>query len=486
MIAAGTRLGIAIRLAAAFISVAALVLTANFTVEQGVLIERTTQITHTVPVPVPAVAPVAEPSEQAFAPRVVTSEKLLGSIERFERAVLGRVEDSSERNSLEYERCAVDLAHASAAFVSSAYALSGTSLPKIATEVKNYESHGKSLIDTADSRRSALAQHAALIEALNARIKASLDAAWKIFGRVVARQSLMQLTTTLDRLRQDSASLGSVMGAQNADNIAAVDKDEQSFVDLFESSAQSYRRSQGDRWYDVMHDNMQQLVAARESAVQLTQTLQTLSEEFSTQRSALTASVPAKIEAPAVRAAPRPPTATITELSQASIAPVIETHSVTTSLPQDRQRRANFAYASAAVLLLLLYICVATVLSIVRPVRRLILASELLAKGNNEVRVDRGGVKELDTLALAFNSMADELAAAKATAEEYRKGLEAKVAERTYQLQQLAENDPLTGLPNRRELFALLNAAIVGARANSHLLGVFFVLFFFLLDDVLF
>jgi diguanylate cyclase (GGDEF)-like protein len=42
-------------------------------------------------------------------------------------------------------------------------------------------------------------------------------------------------------------------------------------------------------------------------------------------------------------------------------------------------------------------------------------------------------------------------------------------------LQELAERDPLTGLPNRRELFVLLNAAIERARNEGYLVGVFFL-----------
>ncbi len=107
--------------------------------------------------------------------------------------------------------------------------------------------------------------------------------------------------------------------------------------------------------------------------------------------------------------------------------------------------------------------------------RRLLTATTQLATGDTKVRVRRGGIKELDTLAVAFNAMADELSIAKASARDYQQGLEAKVAERTRQLQDLAERDPLTALPNRRELFALLNAAIDRARAGGYQVGVFFL-----------
>jgi diguanylate cyclase (GGDEF)-like protein len=49
------------------------------------------------------------------------------------------------------------------------------------------------------------------------------------------------------------------------------------------------------------------------------------------------------------------------------------------------------------------------------------------------------------------------------------------VEERTRQLKELAERDPLTGLPNRRELFTLLNAAIERARLKGCHVGVLFL-----------
>jgi diguanylate cyclase (GGDEF)-like protein len=124
---------------------------------------------------------------------------------------------------------------------------------------------------------------------------------------------------------------------------------------------------------------------------------------------------------------------------------------------------------------LLIGISLATVLSIVRPVGALLNATARLAQGDSAIRVARGGIRELDTLAVAFNAMADQLATAQLATREYQLALETKVAERTHQLQELAERDPLTGLPNRRELFVLLNAAIERARAENYLLGVLFL-----------
>jgi diguanylate cyclase (GGDEF)-like protein len=172
--------------------------------------------------------------------------------------------------------------------------------------------------------------------------------------------------------------------------------------------------------------------------------------------------------------APRPSAGVDTALT-ALPAPVVETHSVVTRTPPAQSRRSTIAWISATVLLLVAFISLSAVLSIVRPVRRLIAATSRIAKGDHAVRVERGGIKELDALAVAFNAMADELAIAKAAARDYQQSLEAKVTERTHQLEALAKHDPLTGLPNRRELFALLNAAIARARAARERVGVFFL-----------
>jgi diguanylate cyclase (GGDEF)-like protein len=71
--------------------------------------------------------------------------------------------------------------------------------------------------------------------------------------------------------------------------------------------------------------------------------------------------------------------------------------------------------------------------------------------------------------------MADKLAAAQATTLEYQGQLEARVDERTRQLTHLAEHDPLTGLPNRRQLLSYLNISLKDAARDGTQVGVFFL-----------
>ncbi len=76
-------------------------------------------------------------------------------------------------------------------------------------------------------------------------------------------------------------------------------------------------------------------------------------------------------------------------------------------------------------------------MSVVGPVRRIRTATLKIAGGETSVRVNRGGIRELDDLAISFNQMAEQLADAKAAARSYQEQLEAKVKLRTRELRHL-------------------------------------------------
>ncbi len=65
---------------------------------------------------------------------------------------------------------------------------------------------------------------------------------------------------------------------------------------------------------------------------------------------------------------------------------------------------------TAIVISFITAISIATVRAVLTPVRRILRATAQVAKGDMQVRVPRGGIRELDTLAGAFNGMAGKLA----------------------------------------------------------------------------
>jgi diguanylate cyclase (GGDEF)-like protein len=129
----------------------------------------------------------------------------------------------------------------------------------------------------------------------------------------------------------------------------------------------------------------------------------------------------------------------------------------------------------AAVLWVVVIVSVSLVLSISLPVRRLTVATRLIAAGNRGARAPRGGSAEVDELAESFNAMADQIARAEAELRAHQAELERHVAERTRQLHHLAHHDPLTQLPNRRQLAACLTSALSRASATGHRVGLLFV-----------
>jgi diguanylate cyclase (GGDEF)-like protein len=128
-----------------------------------------------------------------------------------------------------------------------------------------------------------------------------------------------------------------------------------------------------------------------------------------------------------------------------------------------------------AVLGVLLAVSLLFSLSITVPVRRLTAATRALAAGNRAARAPRGGSAEIDELAESFNAMADQIAHAESDLLAHQAELEQHVAERTQQLHHLAHHDPLTQLPNRRQLSTCLAAALTHAAATGQRVALLFV-----------
>ena len=141
----------------------------------------------------------------------------------------------------------------------------------------------------------------------------------------------------------------------------------------------------------------------------------------------------------------------------------------------DSEQTIRTATYKAVVLTLLALLATAWVIT--WPVRRLTAGTRRLAAGDLATRVTRGGASEIDELAHAFNHMATELADAERAVKTYQAQLEQRVEQRTLQLRHLAEHDPLTNLPNRRQLFQHLNEMLDAAGhstpAGSHIAVLF-------------
>jgi diguanylate cyclase (GGDEF)-like protein len=535
------RLGIAAHLAISFAAVAVLAVVANLIVEGKVSMLRTTQVRQeqvasALPVStavVQPVAPLAAPAPVSVRLPFPSADPLLRAMNRLDRTVDASTDGNVIELSARYQKLATELDRAAAAFTAAATADGESPPARFMVTLRSYRQHGADRIELTASRRKLMAGYSSHFGQLNTRVKKSLDHAWNIFGRVMARQSLVKLSSDLDDLRRRYVEFvaADTVDSSTFDTLGA---SEGALAQTLTQNRDGFTRADGQDWYTKSQDDLQAMSAARKALLQIDRARKDGARKFGDDSSAVsqilgrmgktetyvarrsvgadsaggqpvaagrqhapaaggavageqhaTQAVGAISDGqPALRAGRATggsgPTATASSpATTASPTDSIDAQmqsSVDTTLdPHAYQRNALIAWLSGGVLLLVVYISAGTALSIVRPVRRLMSASACIAKGESGVKVPRGGIRELDTLALAFNDMAAQLAVAQEAARDQQYLLEAKVAERTRQLQELAQLDPLTRLANRRHFFTLLNAAIDTATREKRLVGVFFL-----------
>ncbi len=445
-------IGIMPRLIIAFASVSALAATANLIVENGVAIlehqrnvalERSTLDARQI---------TALRESVGKAKQVALSAEILGAWGEFDRAAQEHADVDSRTSATHYARARAALDRAAATFLETTGAAESR-LPRLVTEHKN---SANSVVVSRRARRELLSKYSGLLTGMDMRVRTALEQSWKITSRIGAREPLLEVRAQLDVVRASFTARGSIDGREiDTGPLAAA---ERVLAATLRDRETALRRSSGADWYQAMAGDTQALTTTRVALFKNEERRMTAIDAFARESRRLAALLPARLpEAPAEATLPTEVTTPANELMEAG------------------PNRSLVAWISATVLLVVLYLCSATIFSIVRPVRRLLAATNRLARGENARVVASGGIRELDTLTEAFNSMAEQLAAARANTRDAQQRLEAKVDERTRQLQELAEQDPLTGIANRRQLFGALNEAIDRARVSGERIGVFFL-----------
>jgi diguanylate cyclase (GGDEF)-like protein len=447
--------GITPRLVVAFASVALLAAAANLIVENGVSIlerQRTVERERSA-LDSQAIHTLRESVSRAR--RVVTSAELARVVGLFERAAQEHAETDSRSSESRYSSARSTLDRTLSRYQAENAAVSAQPLPAL---VATHKKAADSLVQSTRLRRELLARYSGLLASMEVRVKEAIDRAWKVLGRVVARQPLLDVRAQLVDLRAAFAGAG-ILYADSA-STAAIAKAEWALSETLRQHAETLRKAEGAAWFKGMNDDLTALISARASLIRTEARRAAAVDRFSRSSKSLLDALPVTLE----------------ESPSPAAAPAVAATVVPAAAGQwEKPSGSLVAWMSGVVLVVLLYISFVTIFSIVRPVRKMIAATQRLAKGGNAHVVAHGGIRELDTLAVAFNSMADQLAVARAAAADAHQRLEAKVEERTRQLQELAEQDPLTGIANRRQLFFALNDALERARSSGERVGLFFL-----------
>ncbi|HEV2229812.1 MAG TPA: EAL domain-containing protein [Steroidobacteraceae bacterium] len=324
----------------------------------------------------------------------------------------------------------------------------GTPAPPVAqaalelrAQLTRHIAAGRSFASRAAQRAQWVEERRVALQDVYDRIATAGGSGLAINGtQVLARRSLAELQAAIDGIRGNEDS-------------AAIERRERNFNAVLDAHAPELQLSPGRAWVTLVRDDFAEAVRLRQAIAHYDELSDGEWHTLLEESAGLVASVQELLQKPARSG-----------LYQAA------QHAATAAEVAER----TLAWSGAAVLGLLLLVSVLLTLSISLPVRRLTAATRLLAAGDRGVRAPRGGSAEIDELAESFNTMADRIARADGELRAHQAELERHVDERTRALHHLAHHDPLTQLPNRRQLSARLGAALsrAGTRAQLALLFV--------------
>jgi diguanylate cyclase (GGDEF)-like protein len=311
---------------------------------------------------------------------------------------------------------------------------------ELRVQLKRHIAAGRSFASRAAQRAQWVEERRVALDDVYRRIASAGGSGLAINGtQVVARRSLAEL----------QAAIAEVRG--NADP-ATIEQRERRFTTVLGAHTAELESSPGRAWLGLVREDFAEAVRLRQAIVHYDEASGVDWHNLLVESAVLTAGVQELLQKPARNG-----------LFQAA------QHAATAAELAER----TLAISGAAVLGLLLLVSVLLTLSISLPVRRLTAATRLLAGGDRGARAPRGGSAEIDELAESFNTMADRIARAEGELRAHQAELERHVDERTRALHHLAHHDPLTQLPNRRQLSSRLGAALSRAGPRQRLALLF-------------
>jgi diguanylate cyclase (GGDEF)-like protein len=310
-------------------------------------------------------------------------------------------------------------------------------------ELARHIAQGEKLANLAKKRAEWLAQRHLLLDGLQRRIASAGGAGLAIANeQLLLRRSLSELAAALNTIRAGSS------------HPETLDRGEQEFGAALAGHNAELSRSPGRAWLELVRDDFTASVRLRRAIAGFDAMNVPARRSFVDAGATLIAAAQSQMQEPARRGL-------LEAAARAAASAELAEHTLTTT--------------GMAVLGVVLAVSLLLSLSITVPVRRLTAATRQLTAGNRTARAPRGGSAEIDELAESFNAMADQIARAEAELRAHQSELERHVAERTQQLHHLAHHDPLTQLPNRRQLATRLAAALTRAAANKQRVALLFV-----------
>ena len=383
-------------------------------------------------------------------PLTRTARELGESAAAFERAVLSFLGTDSDGNHAKLVSAGERLARAVNEAPSQAIPAADDGSAPLAEDIAGFQALGFELAAMRAARQSSLNRMEAAYRDLERRLSAGGAAGIRVGETVLTRPDMQELADALGAARDDALHDVDAGEARPLRETPG----ETGFRATLVRHEDALRRSPGAAWLSLVEEDFAAAIRTRHSANTLRGAIESRRLQFTATGEALAARIREEYEAPAWN----------------------RIAGATSAAAQSVQRaEEDITDAMAKAALAALLVLVITTVLVTRPIRRLTEGAQRLAAGDLSARVRRGGAREVDELSRAFNRMASELDDAERAVRRYQSQLEQRVTERTQQLQHLAEHDPLTNLPNRRQLFQYLSDRIANAELRGERIAVLFL-----------
>jgi diguanylate cyclase (GGDEF)-like protein len=408
----------------------------------GTYLERRTRATSTE---------VARLLEE-FGPVARQGRELSEAASAFDRAVLGylRTDSSANRETVVGSAKRLDKALGDASTIAPQGSIASSEA--LRTRVTAHGKRGLELLGMQDRRRSNVQAMQALFDDISRQVVQPASSPVQARRVGVRDTPHGELASALDGVRAET-SLQLAQGA--AWSGPETLRSEMRFADDLREHSGTLGTGPGAATAaTLISEDFNRAVRIRRAVLELDRDIDTQRREFATAGELLGAHVRDSVEGPAWA--------------------VLANRAMDARKSAERNQRT----ISSATLLLLALTALAFgsyAWATLAPLRRLTVGARRIVAGETGLRVPTSGPREFREIAAAVNRLSTELATAEHTVRGYQSQLEQRVAERTIQLRHLAEHDPLTNLPNRRQLFQRLDELVARAAGTGERVAVLFL-----------
>jgi diguanylate cyclase (GGDEF)-like protein len=388
--------------------------------------------------------------ERQYEPILRKARELQEALTDYEREVAAHTHASASDPTAEIDRAATRLLSTFDDYSRLSAVTLGPAGSGIRLRLEVIQAQGQSIAKLCRQRES---QIRTALSALNSLASRSALAArgFEAGDQLYTRKSLSELSRSAAALR---ASVLMLFASPSDATAQAASASDAALSALFRTHAQEFARSPGGAWLELMHDDLNAAARGRAHFLALDQTIQASLSDFELSARELDALIESDLQKPAWQSL---------------------TAAAGNARAAAERTEVNLTRVTLGIIGVVLLIALVALLGIASPVRRLLDGTRRLARGSLDVRVPRGGVRELDELAAAFNDMAEALHGSQQSLREHQAVLEERIAQRTEDLRHLAHHDPLTELPNRRDLTRRLESTLEEARARSTTCAVLYM-----------